>query len=356
MRVLLFSKYGSLGASSRLRSYQYLPYLSQKGFQVDISALFDNHYLEGFFSARKRNPFEIIRYYLKRGQWISKIQSYDMIWIEYELFPWLPATIENLIIRKHIPLIVDYDDAVFHRFDLSSNRLVRKLLGQKFDHIMRSASAVIVGNQYIADRATSAGASSVVKIPTVVDLSKYRYTAKQKSTVFTIGWIGTPHTAQYLRMIEPALKRIAAKYRIQFIGVGTGNLKIDGVPTESLKWSKINEAKTLSSFDVGIMPLRDEPFERGKCGYKLIQYMACGLPVVASPVGANTEIVEHGRNGFLSSFKDQWIKAIEYLIRNPDKAQKMGKEGRRKVENSYCTQITAPKLFEVFRSVVRCRF
>lgn len=355
MRVLLFSKYGPRGASSRQRSYQYLPFLAKEGISVDISTLFDNRYLELFFSGGKRNPFQVLRSYLNRARRIASLSSYDLLWIEYELFPWIPAFVENRICRRWVPFIVDYDDAVFHRYDLNPSRLVRKLLGPKIDRIMRSADIVIAGNRYLAQRALAAGASRVVQIPTVVDLTRYRCRSHRRESDFTIGWIGTPHTARYLKQIEPAIQEIASRHRIQFVAVGAGELSLRGVSCKVPAWSEENEAESIAAFDVGVMPLRDEPFERGKCGYKLIQYMACGVPVIASPVGANMEIVDPGCNGFLAENQNQWFEAIEFLVRNPAKAAAMGLEGRRKVELHYSLHEMAPKLSAVIRSAGQSR-
>lgn len=353
LRVLLLSKYGTRGASSRLRSYQYLPILAQEDIRVKVSPLFENRYLEVFFSTGRRDPLRIFRSYLNRAGKLPSLSAFDLIWIEKEVFPWLPATIERQLARNNIPYIVDYDDAVFHRYDQHPNRLVRKILGRKIDRVMGSAKTVIVGNQYLAKRAHSAGAARVVQIPTAVDLTRYRCAFPRNRSNFTIGWIGTPHTARYLPQIEPALREVASRHRLQFVAVGAGNLKFDGVSSQSLPWSEHSEAGSASGFDVGVMPLQDEPFERGKCGYKLVQYMACGVPVVASPVGANKEIVEPGHNGFLAATQTQWIEALEYLIRNPENAKKMGLQGRRKVEEQYCLQVTAPRLTRVIREAVR---
>jgi glycosyltransferase involved in cell wall biosynthesis len=158
-----------------------------------------------------------------------------------------------------------------------------------------------------------------------------------------------------LKIIEPALKEIASRHKIKIVTIGADNRALRTVSFQNLPWVEESEAYTISNFDVGVMPLPDEPFERGKCGYKLIQYMACNVPVVASPVGVNTEIVEAGRNGFLASSTNQWVNALELLISTPQKARKMGREGRRKVEENYCLQITAPILARIIQSAVRQR-
>ena len=129
--------------------------------------------------------------------------------------------------------------------------------------------------------------------------------------------------------------------------VGRGSVPrstLPAVPTEHVPWTEAAEVAAIAEFDVGIMPLADEPWERGKCGYKLIQYMACGLPVVASPVGVNRQIVEHGVNGFLAETPTQWDEALRTLLADPALRQRMGQAGRQKVERQFSLQVTGPKV------------
>jgi glycosyltransferase involved in cell wall biosynthesis len=251
------------------------------------------------------------------------------------------------------PYVLDYDDAIFHRYDRHPNIMVRILLGQKIDRVMKGAALVVAGNDYLADRARHAGANRIEYLPSVVDLDRYPPGRDQKREHPAIGWIGSPVTARYLHLVHPALAQVCSGNRARLIVVGGGDIEIGGVPTESHPWSEQTEVSAISSFDIGIMPVPDEPWERGKCGYKLIQYMACGLPVVASPVGANNQIVENGVNGFLASTMPQWVHALNALIDDPILSEQMGKAGRRKAEEKYCLQVTAPRLANLLRSVVR---
>jgi glycosyltransferase involved in cell wall biosynthesis len=134
--------------------------------------------------------------------------------------------------------------------------------------------------------------------------------------------------------------------------IGSGNVIFPDVRVEILPWSEETEVALLQTCDVGIMPLPDEPWTRGKCGFKMIQYMACGLPVVASPVGVNKEIVEHGVNGFLAVTNDEWLTALSTLRDNPELRRKMGAAGRRKVEEKYCLQVTAPQYVKLLQSMI----
>jgi glycosyltransferase involved in cell wall biosynthesis len=239
--------------------------------------------------------------------------------------------------------VVDYDDAVFHRYDQHPHPLVRRVLGRKIDGVMRHAALVVAGNDYLAAHAQQAGVKRIEIIPSVVDADHYQL-ASPPPHPFTIGWIGAPVTAPYLQHIQPALAEICAHGGATMIQVGGGNVSLAGVPLENRPWREDTEVAEIQRFDVGIMPLPDEPFERGKCGYKLIQYMACGLPVIASPVGVNQKIVEPGVNGFLASTPEDWITALNLLRTDPALRTRLGTVGRAKVEAQYSLQANAPKL------------
>ena len=187
------------------------------------------------------------------------------------------------------------------------------MLGNKIDAVMRHAAVVIAGNDYLAERARRAGARRIEIVPTAVDLRRYAVRGLSRADArFTVGWIGTPQTAGYLSEIAPALRRFHDLGDVRYVFVGCPAGLEFGVPYEARAWSEATEASDLASFDCGLMPLRDGPFERGKCGYKLIQYMACGVPVIASPVGVNRQIVTSA-NGFLPTTTDGWFDALRTL-------------------------------------------
>ncbi|ADG05617.1 glycosyltransferase family 4 protein [Kyrpidia tusciae] len=352
MKVLLLSRYGRLGASSRVRMYQYIPYLESQGVQVTVAPFFDDEYLENLYNSRRRSFVSIARAYARRLGQILDSSRYDILWIEKEIFPWLPAWFEKMLCKGSVRYVVDYDDAVFHRYDMHGSPMVRTVLGHKIDVVMRCASVVTVGNEYLAERAKKAGARRVVHLPSAVDLNKYRVAPVKRNGVFTIGWIGSPATAKYLKLIQPALKEVCKDGRANVLLVGSGPVELDDVPTTIVEWSEETEVSWIQQFDVGIMPLVDGPWERGKCGYKLIQCMACGKPVVASPVGANREIVREGINGFLAGTTTQWIQALLELGRNIRLANTMGCSGRRTVEQYYHCDRVAPMILSVLDSML----
>jgi glycosyltransferase involved in cell wall biosynthesis len=352
MKILLLGRYSNLGASSRYRSYQYLSYLRSLGHDIIVKPLLNDLYLERLYSGKRLPMLEVIASYFQRVVYLLQSQQYDVIWLEYEALPWLPYWFESILFKSNVPYIVDYDDAIFHRYDQHSSSVVRILLGKKIGHVMRRSALVIAGNDYIAGYAREAGAPNVEILPTVVDLKKYPLAPLPRNDIFTIGWIGTPRTSHYLLQIQDALKQFCENRGNRLVVIGASSLDLKDIQFEIKPWVEATEVSDMQKFDVGIMPLIDSPWERGKCGHKLIKYMACSLPVIASPVGVNRNIVEHGVNGFLASNIADWVKGLITLRENHSLRETMGKAGRRKVEEYYCTAVTAPKLASLITEIV----
>ncbi|GAB3791398.1 glycosyltransferase family 4 protein [Dyella agri] len=351
LRVLLFSRYSRLGPSSRLRSLQYLPQLQEHGIDVQVHALFPDDYLDTLYGNRPGSTRYLAwRYCCRRVAQLLRRDEHDLAWIEGELFPYLPYPIESMLARSTRPYVVDYDDALFHKYDLSPNPLVRRMLGRKIDRVMRGAACVIAGNRYLAARASQAGAARVEIIPTVVDGRRYATVTHTGGGQPIIGWIGSPATEEYLLDSRDVLEQVCAKHGAQLLLVGPRAEvaeQFGSIVPEVAAWSEDSEAATIARMDIGIMPLRDGPWERGKCGYKIIQYMACGLPVVASAVGANLDIVRHGEDGFLAEGAPAWRDGLERLIANPSLRARMGRSGRAHVEDEYSVAAQAPRLAQL---------
>lgn len=352
MRLLLLSRYGSLGASSRVRYLQYLPYFHEQGWTVEIHPLFSNVYVEALYTRRLR-VLQVIRGYSTRLLTLFRARRFDVLIIEKELFPFLPPTFERLLSALDVPYVVDYDDALFHRYDLHPNTMVRSVLGKKIDSVMRYASLVVAGNEYLANRAFEAGAQRVELIPTVVDTERYKPALRQGNEQRVVGWIGTPTTSRYLRPLFPVFDLLQKEMDVRFIAVGARVEDFAGAPLEVWSWSQNSEVESIQQFDIGIMPLEDSPWERGKCGYKLIQYMACGLPVVCSPVGVNSEIVVPEENGMFAGTSDEWMCSLRRLLyADASSLYAMGLSGRNRVIKRYSLRSQAPYLVELIKSVV----
>lgn len=342
LKVLLLCRHSRRGSSSRLRMLQYLPYLEARGVDVAVSSLFNDRYLDDFYGNGRR-PANIIAAYLRRLVSLLGSRRYDLLWIEKDLFPYLPGLAEHMLAVLRIPYVVDYDDATFHHYD--RNFFSRAILGKKIGRIMCRAALVVAGNEYIMEHAMQAGAKRIKVIPTVVDIDRYPVSYKRKEECVRIGWIGCPETSRYLLPMQNILAHVCAKGDVKFIAVGSGPLPFDDVNLEIRDWCEDREAEDVSSFDVGIMPLDETDFELGKCGYKLIQYMAAGKPVIATSIGINSQIVDHGVDGFLAKDSQEWIDAIEALKGNEQMRIHMGAAGRKKVEEKYNLNVTGPKLY-----------
>jgi glycosyltransferase involved in cell wall biosynthesis len=351
MRVAAFTRYSGKAASTRQRVLQYLPRLRAAGIEVDHHALLDDRYVESLVTAESYPRKRIAGAYFDRIRQVTAAGDVDLVWIYVELFPYLPALMELLATRGRT-VVYDMDDAFFHRYEDSSNPIVRGLLGRKYRHLLSRASACTCGNDYLRDYAQRYCANSIV-LPTVVDTEQYVPVKRPEAKPVVIGWIGSPTTWQTVLPLLPLMRELCAGGDIRFRVIGAGRAaEKDRFPgLDLIDWSEALEVAEVQRMDIGIMPLTDSPFERGKSGYKLIQYMACGLPAVASPVGVNRSIVTEGANGFLATSESEWRVALHRLIADPSLRRRMGERGRRLVETSYSLDSQAPRLIDLFESV-----
>jgi glycosyltransferase involved in cell wall biosynthesis len=364
LRLMVLSRYGRLGASSRLRTMQYRPWLAAAGLQVDFASFFSDDDLARAYAGRGRGLSGATALLRRLGQMRAGAGA-DLLWIEKEALPWLPWRVERAVLPRGVPFAVDYDDAVFHRYDRHRSALVRGVLGQKLDRLMAAAALVTAGNAYLADRARAAGARRVEIVPTVVDATAYAprdWPSGDGPTQIgpaqigpaRIGWIGSPSTwTEYMQPMLPLLTGVAATEGARLLVIGAGPGAPDHPLLDAEPWAEGTEAARIRAMDVGLMPLTDTPWSRGKCGYKLIQYMASGVPVIAAPVGVNTEIVEHGVNGFLARTDAEWHEALVRLLRDPALRARMGQAGRRRVEEKYSLQVWGPRVAALLRQAAR---
>jgi glycosyltransferase involved in cell wall biosynthesis len=349
LKVLFLTRYGRLGASSRYRFMQYEQVLRREGIECHFSPLLDDNYLATRYQGIKGGPLTFGASALRRLSKVLTARQYDVVVLEGEAMPYFPAILERFLSLVGVPYIVDFDDAIFHYYDKSPGRLIRILLGKKIATVVRKSACVFAGNDYLADYARRAGAKEIELVPTVIDFERYSV-ERFESGNFTVGWIGSPGSSRYLAAIAGALEVVGQdeSTRLTLIGAGA-DFQLQGITTEMVSWSEETEVKCMQSFNVGIMPVPDDPWARGKCGLKLIQYMACGLPVVASPIGVNTEIVEHGINGFLAATDQEWVDALESLRTQPQLAKQMGEAGRAKVKEKYSLQVTGPQVAQALK-------
>ena len=215
---------------------------------------------------------------------------------------------------------------------------------------MASSWHVVAGNAYIKARALQAKAKNILTLPTVIDLKKYGKAEIHETDVITIGWIGSPTTAKYLQILKDVVLLISKTRKVRFVAIGANENQVKALGIHALPWSEKNEVAEIQKFDIGIMPLHDSHFERGKCGYKLLQCMACGKPVIASAVGANTDIVSPGINGYLANTTEEWTSALYQLIDDVQLRADLGANGRRIVEAQFALEPASKALLHMMRS------
>lgn len=354
MKVLFLTKYDYMGASSRYRFFQFYDYYKMNDFESHTQAFFNDEYLLDLYSGKK-NIFLMIKAYYKRLLKLFFVKKYDLLVIEKELFPYMPAFFEKILNMIGINYIVDYDDAIFHQYDNSNSVIIKLILSKKIAKVMKYSKLVIAGNDYLANYAShSAHANSVKVVPTVIDLEKYdkvKTTIKNENET-VIGWIGSPSTSKYLSFLEEVFIKLSEKHNIKINIIGTSVSPFKNLEVNMIPWSEEHEIEEMKKFDIGIMPLTDSLWERGKCGFKLIQYMGCALPIIGSPVGVNSEIIEQNKNGFLASEVNEWFDALNSLIEDEQLRKKFGINGRRKVEKYYSKQVIQKELLKLYKGLL----
>jgi glycosyltransferase involved in cell wall biosynthesis len=351
MKILFLPKYPRMGASSRLRTYQFLEMWKAAGFEVKSSSFFNTQYLDQIYAGCQPGFGNVLFCYLKRFFQLLSVFRYDLIWVEKELFPFFPSYAEWILEKLGKGYVVDYDDAVFHNYDHNRYWLVRFWMGNKIDWVMRHAQKVMVGNNYLKQRALKAGAQNIMDLPTVIDTARYqKKLVSENDSRVSVGWIGSPTTLKYLLDLKEVLESLAQELDFELIIINSkAQEPLDWLcEITYIPWSENTEVESILKMDIGLMPLPDNLWERGKCAYKLIQYMACGLPVVASPVGMNKDVVRHGENGFLATDEEEWIESLSKLISDSALRKKMGEAGRKLVE----AQFTVEKNFEKMQRVI----
>jgi glycosyltransferase involved in cell wall biosynthesis len=351
MQLTAFTKYGRMAASTRQRLLQYMPALQAAGLELDFRPLLDDEYVASLATGRRYARRNIAAAYVRRIGEIALKPLGDVVFVYGELLPWLPSPLERLLLLRRRPIIYDIDDAFFHTYDRHRNRLVRSILGGKFEPLLRAAAACICGNAYLREYVSRYCQNAVV-VPTVVDTDKYRPASTDHALPPVIGWIGSPTTWPYVRPLLPLLQDLVSsgRARVKIVGAGAA-ARDDSFPgLELVSWAEEREIEDVQSFDMGIMPLSGDEWARGKSGYKLIQYMACGLPVVASPVGVNRDIVIDGKTGLLAITGEEWRRQLELLIAGSHMRRALGAEGRRRAVAKYSLTAHTPTVVGILKA------
>ena len=293
---------------------------------------------------------------IRRIQALRHANRFDLVIAYGDLLPYLPSFVERKLLQ--VPFIYDCDDAFFLKYRNRRLRLVQPFLGDKIDRLITGAEFVTAGNTWLANYARRFN-TNVSVLPSVVDTDQFRPSmslqTKLPGSSFTVGWIGSPSTAPYLRLLIEPLKLLARERPVRLIVVGGPAPDIPGVEVIEKSWSLEHEVSVIRGFDVGVMPLPDNLWTRGKCAYKLIQCMACAVPVIASKVGANLEVVP-AECGLLVNSSHEWLKAFRKLASDKLLRERMGIAARQWVEQNYSLRSSLPKFVEVIeKSVSACR-
>lgn len=321
------------GFEGRFRVKEFIPYFEENG--VDVSLV--------------RVPGGIV----KRLATFRSLRDFDVVIIQRKLL----TALDLFFVRRYAKKTVfDFDDAIMYRSSRHKNQYSRGRM-RKFKNMMRSVDAVFAGNSYLAELAAKFTPSDKIHIfPTVVDLDEYGVKDHKKyggrNHGFTVGWIGTSTNLHYLKSIGPALEELAEKYGdVKLKIVCDEFFDLNGIEVIKKDWRPEEVEADLMSFDVGIMPLTDDIWARGKCGFKVVQYLATGVPAVAAPVGINKDLVIDGDTGFGAQNHDGWVNGLSRLYENRGLVEKMGLSGRRLVEKDFSLQAVAPRYLEVLRKI-----
>jgi glycosyltransferase involved in cell wall biosynthesis len=278
----------------------------------------------------------------RRRDDLRRVDDFDAVFVQKGVFPGLYSGFERQMAARK-PVVFDFDDAIWLP-RVGGSRVLRALHREStVQDILRGAAAVIAGNNFLADYATRFN-GRVTVVPSSIDLAAYPHAANSN----VVGWIGSRTTLPYLKPLKTVFETLDIKPRV----IASGDPSQLGFEVEFRPWQMETEMEELSQFGVGIAPLPDTPWERGKCGVKILQYMACGIPVVASPVGVNAQIVVNGTNGLLATNNEEWTTALRTLMADSNQRQRLGAAGREAVEKSFTVQRAAETVASVLRDSI----
>jgi len=355
MNVLVLVPYlPDTAPGQRFRIEQWARALERQGVRFHF-APFETDDLRAVIRANGRHgakAVELLRCMERRVRFLLQVgPEWDVIVIHRELAPIGPPVLERALAAKGIPIVYDFDDAIFLPDMSDANRAFKWLKwARKTGVICGLSSHVMVGNRYLQEYAL-AHTDRVSIVPTTIDTDAYTMKPDvdiPKTPV--VGWSGSLTTLKHLRHVEPMLQALARTVRFTLKVVGSPDVSMGGIAVESKAWSARSEIDDLRSFDVGIMPLPDDPWSRGKCGLKALQYLAVGVPTVVSPVGVNREIIEDGTNGFVAATERQWVEKLTLLLADRALRARVAREGRRTVEERYSAAAHVPRVLEILQA------
>lgn len=353
MRILFLAPYPiDESPSQRYRFEQYLGDLDTKGIQYSYKPFLSRAGWAIFFSKGNffRKIMAVCGGFLRRWGLMFAISRYDFVFIHREAAPVGPPVFEWIIARLYRKRIIyDFDDAIWVPVASENNKIARHIKWfLKVAAICRMSYKVSAGNEYLAAFAAK-HCRQVIVVPTVVDTDKVHNKLQDQSVSSpAVGWTGTFSTLKYLDSLVPVLQRLQEKHAFNFIVIANKDPQLPLKDYRFIPWRKETEIEDLLNFHIGVMPLLDGEIEKGKCGFKAIQYMALGIPAVVSPVGVNAAIVSNWRNGFTASSAGEWEEAIEKLLTDSELRRQFGAASRKEIENRFSVNATKELFINLF--------
>lgn len=353
-KILFLTPYPLNSApSQRFRFEQYFPFFADKNIDYHTSPFLDEatwkiFYKKGYFF---KKTLGIIKGLINRHLLIFKIHQYDKLFIHREAAMVGPAYFEWIyakILKKEI--IFDFDDAIWLKDVSNANENLSWLkFPNKTKAIITYSKTIIAGNNYLAHYAKQFN-NNVFVIPTTIDTNYHFIANKKTAKSIKIGWTGSVTTNKHLALVINIIKELAKKYpHIEIIMISNQPIIQSDLKIKFIAWNQESEINDLSQINIGIMPLPDDKWAKGKCGFKGLQYMALEIPTIMSPVGVNTEIIQDGVNGFLANSNEEWFNKLESLILSEDLRVKLGKAGRQTVIEKYSVEANKDYFLSLFK-------
>jgi glycosyltransferase involved in cell wall biosynthesis len=341
----------------RFRYEQYLPYLREHGFECDVSHLISE--------TDDRVIYAPGHYFSKFGIFLKSVAirlrdviaagRYDIVFIFREALMVNSGVIEALLARGRARLVFDFDDAIWMQQPIAAKDKLRFLRAgpSKIPGILRHCDMVFAGNAYLADYASRFN-DSVHIVPTTLDTSTHTSQPRPAKDRVCIGWNGSFSTVSYFDQITTPLAALKARFgdAIYFKLIGDATYQNPALDLKGQAWREETEVEDTLEFDIGLMPLSDDPWTRGKCGFKALLYMSLQIPPVVSPVGVNSEIVEDGVSGFTATTDQEWVDKIATLVERPDLRAKFGERGRDVVVQRYSLDSQKDRYVQLLSSLV----
>jgi glycosyltransferase involved in cell wall biosynthesis len=345
--------------SQRFRIEQYVDHLAQNGFDTDFAPLLrESDYATVYGSGGAARKAAIaLRGVVRRAADLARLRRYDIVFVQREAIQLGTAAFERIAARSGAKLVFDFDDAIWlPNVSDANQRLAWLKRPQKTETIAAAADLVLAGNRYLADYACRFN-DAVEIVPTTIDTDDYAPAPRAPGEQVCIGWTGSLTTIQHFELVVPVLRRLRERFgeRVRFKVIGDPGYRVEELGIQGQAWSAATEVADLSDIDIGIMPLPDDEWAKGKCGLKGLQYMALEIATVMSPVGVNEEIIDHGRNGFLAASEDDWFERLSELIESQELRKQLGAAARVTVVDRYSVDSQKDRYLELFSELLTDR-